>query len=660
MVTEPGAQTLQGTAFTYQGELRQNSAAVSGNVDLIFQLYDAPIGGNQVGATLNFTAGNGNPVTVSNGLFTVALDFGALAFNTLATSERYLKVTVNGNPLAPRTKIESAPYALQSRTAELAYTVSNASVGAAQIVPAQVQQRVTGTCTVGSSIQSIAQDGTVTCQTAGTVTSVGSGSGLTGGPITSSGTLAVDTGAIQARITGTCGASQKVLAVNSNGSVVCADDATGSSGTVTSITAGTGLEGGTITTSGTVGIANGGVGAAQLASGAVGLAQINTAQVQARVVGTCSFGEYVRGINADGSVVCASVQWSTTIDVEANVSGTSIAIGSDGLPVVSYYVSGAYGNLKVAHCANLTCLSGATVVTPDSFDNVGLFSSIAIGNDGVPVVSYYDITNGDLKVAYCTNAMCNNNPTRTAVDTTGDVGVTTSIAIGSDGLPVVSYHDNTNGDLKIAHCANEACTGAATITAVDTTGDVGLYSSIAIGADNWPVVGYYDETNGDLKVAHCSNATCTGAVTVATVDSVGDVGHELSVAIGNDGLPVMSYYDATNLDLKVAHCANVSCTGTATVTTVDSVGSVGRFSSIAIGSDGLPVVSYGDYTNFDLKVAHCSNQACTGTATITTVDAAGQVGSYTSIAVGGDGMPVVSYEGNGNLKMVKCNNRFCQ
>jgi len=48
----------------------------------------------------------------------------------------------------------------------------------------------------------------------------------------------------------------------------------GSGGTVTSLIAGTGLTGGTITTSGTIGIASGGVGTAQLADGSVTLAKI--------------------------------------------------------------------------------------------------------------------------------------------------------------------------------------------------------------------------------------------------------------------------------------------------------------------------------------------------------------------------------------------------
>ena len=48
-------------------------------------------------------------------------------------------------------------------------------------------------------------------------------------------------------------------------------------------------------------------------------------------------------------------------------------------------------------------------------------------------------------------------PTITTVDSVGDVGYFTSIAIGPDGFPVVSYCDSTNGNLKVVKCSNAAC-----------------------------------------------------------------------------------------------------------------------------------------------------------------------------------------------------------
>ena len=76
-----------------------------------------------------------------------------------------------------------------------------------------------------------------------------------------------------------------------------------------------------------------------------------------------------------------------------------------------------------------------------------------------------------------------------------------------------------------------------------------------------------------------------------------------------DGLGLISYYDGTNDDLKVAHCSDTNCTS-ATITTLDSTGNVGKYTSVTIGADGLGLISYRDRTNTDLKVAHCSNAFC--------------------------------------------------
>ena len=133
---------------------------------------------------------------------------------------------------------------------------------------------------------------------------------------------------------------------------------------------------------------------------------------------------------------------------------------------------------------------------------------MTIGADGLGLISYFDETNDDLKVAHCSNTNCT-AATITSLDTTGLVGYKTSVTIGADGLGLISYYDASNDDLKVAHCSNTNCT-AATITALDTTGNVGLYTSITIGADGLALISYLlDDTNDDLKVAHCENTFCS-------------------------------------------------------------------------------------------------------------------------------------------------------
>jgi preprotein translocase subunit Sec61beta len=185
-----------------------------------------------------------------------------------------------------------------------------------------------------------------------------------------------------------------------------------------------------------------------------------------------------------------------------------------------------------------------------------------------------------------------------------------SEGLDGDGLGLISYYDVTNADLKVAHCSNTNCT-AATISTLDSTGNVGWETSITIGADDLGLISYYDDdfnTKDDLKVAHCSNTNCTSA-TITTLDSTGNVGWDSSITIGADGLGLISYSDSTNQDLKVAHCSNTNCTS-ATTTTLDSTGNVGMHTSITIGADGLGLISYHDSTNLDLKVAHCENAFC--------------------------------------------------
>jgi hypothetical protein len=447
---------------------------------------------------------------------------------------------------------------------------------------------------------------------------------------------------------------------------------TSSGGTMTSLTAGAGLSGGTITTAGTVAVATGGITSSMVAAGAIGAAQINTSQVQVRAATMCPGGQFLRGLNADGSIVCEDFDLpptAATVDDPAGFGGTytSIAVGADGLPVISYADETAH-TLKVAKCVNSACTGGTiiTVVDDPAVNRVGTYSSIAIGNDGFPVISYQDETAGRLLVAKCVNAACTGASTITVVDDPADiVGTDTSIAIGTDGFPVISYFDTTAGTLKVAKCVNAACTGTSTITTVDDPANlVGPYTSIAIGTDGFPVISFQDATASALKVAKCVNASCVGSSIITTVfDPAAEVGYFSSLKIGRDGFPVISFLNQTAHVLYVAKCADAACAAPATVTPVDDpANQVGEFSALAIGSDGLPIISYLDSTALTLKVAQCVTAACVGTSVITTVDdPVNQVGLYTSIAIGADGMPIISYLDltAGALKVAKCHKASC-
>src|SRR4029077_5620563 len=351
----------------------------------------------------------------------------------------------------------------------------------------------------------------------------------------------------------------------------------------------------------------------------------------------------------------------TTLDGSGNVGQySSVTTGTDGLALISYY-DASNGDLKVAHCSNVSC-AAATLTTVDSAGSVGQYSSVAIGIDGLALISYYDASNGDLKVAHCSDLACT-SATRTTLQSEDNVGLFTSVTIGTDGLGLISYYDATNGDLKVAHCSDLACTTATrtTLTFLQSEGNVGQFPSVTITGGHG-LISYYDSTDQVLTLALCPDLACTTPTVTNTPDRTGNVGQYSSVAIGTDGLALISYYDATNGDLKVAHCfdtANSICTN-ATRTTLQSEGNVGQFTAMAIGTDGLAIISYYDVTNGDLKVAHCSDVACTS-ATIATPDSAGSVGQYSSVTIGTDGLPLISYYDvtNGDLKVAHCSDVAC-
>lgn len=232
--------------FTYQGELRTGGNPANASFDMEFRLFGAAAGGSQIGAVVTRSA-----VVVSGGLFSVPLDFGPAQF---AGDRQWLEIRIKPagsgsfETLSPRTEVTATPYALGAVNA-LANSVTGSSivdgsVGTADINAAQVQRRVSGSCPAGQYLRVVNENGTVTCGTdanaGGTVTSIATGAGLTGGPITGSGTIAVSAGGIgttqinpaqvQRRVTGSCPAGQYVRVINEAGTVTCGVDETGAAG----------------------------------------------------------------------------------------------------------------------------------------------------------------------------------------------------------------------------------------------------------------------------------------------------------------------------------------------------------------------------------------------------------------------------------------------
>jgi hypothetical protein len=105
-----GRLAAQGTAFFYQGRLSDTGTLANTNYDFRFAIYNAETNGTPASVLITNSA-----VPVSNGLFTVTLDFGSGVFTG---SDAWLDIAVRAagtasfTPLSPRQPILPVPYAI--------------------------------------------------------------------------------------------------------------------------------------------------------------------------------------------------------------------------------------------------------------------------------------------------------------------------------------------------------------------------------------------------------------------------------------------------------------------------------------------------------------------------------------------------------------------
>ena len=115
----------QGTAFTYQGLLQNNGSPASGTYNLTFSLFNT----NTSGVTIAVPVTN-NAVLVTNGLFTVLIDFGIGAFTG---TSNWLEIAVETNggvsftTLTPRQQLTPVPYAINAENTPLLYQYGTAN-----------------------------------------------------------------------------------------------------------------------------------------------------------------------------------------------------------------------------------------------------------------------------------------------------------------------------------------------------------------------------------------------------------------------------------------------------------------------------------------------------------------------------------------------------
>lgn len=274
------------------------------------------------------------------------------------------------------------------------------------------------------------------------------------------------------------------------------------------------------------------------------------------------------------------------------------------------------------------------LTTVDSVNNVGMYNSIAVDSSDNPSISYLDYTNWNLKYVSFSGGVWGAPVVVDGATPVVSVGAYTSLDIDTftvSGItynyPMISYYDATNGWLKVARWNGS-------VFILDIVDDIapptGLYTSLKVDNNNRIYVSYYDSGGGqNLKYALFISSIATigstptaggsgyapgdvitvvqtgasgGTVTVATVDGSGKVltlnttpvsaGTGYSIGAGKS----TSGGTGNGCTIEI-----LTLSYTWTLSTLDTVGNVGQYTSIALDSNGYPYIAYYDATNFCLK-----------------------------------------------------------
>ena len=346
-----------------------------------------------------------------------------------------------------------------------------------------------------------------------------------------------------------------------------------------------------------------------------------------------AYSSYYQG----GSIGLATTngEWSTkVVDGRAHNAGKygSLAVNTaTNLPIMTYYSESSQDLYYYEPLNSMNDTNVASVrVSIDGIGNQGVSTSLAFDSaTNMRHVVYFDSTGYNLKSALSSDGQTWTTGIR---DSIGSVGRNPAIGLfGSDPLAV--YRDISNQDLKFVEYSGA---WAPPITLV-STGDVGLFSAVAIDDTNGDIhVTYDDATNQALKYKRYNNALNVWLVAV-TIDSQVS---QSSIALDSSGHAHIAYYKAgSNMDLKYA----TNVTGAWVSTTVDSTGDVGTYPSIALDSSDVVHISYRDATKRNLKYATRKPNLWSKK----TVDNVYDTGEYTDIAIGNnDEVYIIYYDAN--------------
>ena len=319
---------------------------------------------------------------------------------------------------------------------------------------------------------------------------------------------------------------------------------------------------------------------------------------------------------------------------------------------VGFYYLADEQRLWVAGCSGTSCAPTRAI---NASGERGAYVSAAVrpAPSNLPIVAYYDVANGDLRLTACIDLNCSLSSVERTLDAAGDVGAGTAIAVDpATGLAVVAYHDVTNAVLKLYRCSVADCASGSAVVLDGTMSQRGARPSIAFGAGGALFVAYEDAGTGEVRLGRavapfttlssvpvgpgsepaltvdgsgfadlvyrgpldtlqrvrCTDATCSMAIQQTLAGAA--QGFAPSAARTAAGNLYVVHQDQASNTVVGRLCNDAACSNPQVVPFETGAGLGGR--SVALRyADGRPLALYRDANRADVRAAQCTTTACT-------------------------------------------------
>ncbi len=311
--------------------------------------------------------------------------------------------------------------------------------------------------------------------------------------------------------------------------------------------------------------------------------------------------------------------------------------------------------------AQITAGAGYTVKRLAGDNDLGQHFSIArVGNDGNGF--FYFADRQVLYAAICTGGDCRMEGAPLTSANRGQF-VSSANLPGAANRPLVAYYDANTQDLRAGICSSSSVSGCRGFTAdraLDTGGDVGQYTAMAVNpATGFAVISYYFATAGfgDARIYVCSNADCSAGST-ANIDTNGDVGRNSAIAFG------ANLANFTNLFVVHDNLSTGQIRFLRATAPFSSFGGIdlgaGSDAAISVGSSGFPDIVY---RGADDRLVHvrCLSFDCTGVNQVIQTLASPGKGFAPSIThmPNGNVFVTAQEQASGSLFGYLCNDAVC-